>query len=69
MSTKRWIDIPEEVMEIYRIWRPSPLVRARGLEQALKTKAKIFFKNEGVSPVGSADKPNSAVAQAYLQCP
>ncbi|GAB4345022.1 MAG: TrpB-like pyridoxal phosphate-dependent enzyme [Desulfobulbaceae bacterium] len=64
MSPERHIPIPEEVLEIYRIWRPSPLVRARNLEKALGTKAKIFFKNEGVSPVGS-HKPNSAVAQAY----
>ncbi|WP_457574754.1 TrpB-like pyridoxal phosphate-dependent enzyme [Desulfolithobacter sp.] len=64
MSSEPWIDIPEEVLEVYRIWRPSPLVRARKLEEALGTKAKIFFKNEGVSPVGS-HKPNSAVAQAY----
>lgn len=64
MSTDRFIDIPEEVQEILKIWRPSPLVRASSLEKALGTKAKIFFKNEGVSPVGS-HKPNSAVAQAY----
>ncbi len=64
MSTERYIDIPEEILEVLKIWRPSPLVRATGLEKALKTKAKIFFKNEGVSPVGS-HKPNSAVAQAY----
>ncbi len=64
MSGERFIDIPEEVQEIYKIWRPSPLVRATGLEKALGTKAKIFFKNEGVSPVGS-HKPNSAVPQAY----
>lgn len=64
MSGERFIDIPEEVQEIYKIWRPSPLVRATGLETALGTKAKIFFKNEGVSPVGS-HKPNSAVPQAY----
>lgn len=65
MSPERNISIPEEVQEIYRIWRPSPLVRALNLERALGTKAKIFFKNEGVSPVGS-HKPNSAVAQAYF---
>lgn len=65
MSTERFIDIPEEVQDILKIWRPSPLVRATNLEQALGTKAKIFFKNEGVSPVGS-HKPNSAVAQAYF---
>ncbi len=64
MSPERFIDIPQEVMEILKIWRPSPLVRATGLEQALGTKAKIYFKNEGVSPVGS-HKPNSAVPQAY----
>ncbi len=64
MSQERFIDIPEEVQEVLKIWRPSPLVRARALEQALGTKAKIYFKNEGVSPVGS-HKPNSAVAQAY----
>lgn len=64
MSSERFIDIPEEVLEILKIWRPSPLVRATNLEKALGTKAKIFFKNEGVSPVGS-HKPNSAVAQAY----
>ncbi len=64
MSTTRFIDIPEEVQEILKIWRPSPLVRAASLEKVLGTKAKIFFKNEGVSPVGS-HKLNSAVAQAY----
>lgn len=64
MSAERFIEIPDEVMEVYKIWRPSPLVRANKLEEALGTKAKIFFKNEGVSPVGS-HKPNSAVAQAY----
>jgi len=64
MSPERFIDIPEEVLEILKIWRPSPLVRANNLEKALGTKAKIFFKNEGVSPVGS-HKPNTAVAQAY----
>lgn len=64
LSTERFIEIPDEVQEIYRIWRPVPLVRAIGLEKALDTPAKIFFKNEGVSPVGS-HKPNSAVPQAY----
>ncbi|ADW18517.1 pyridoxal-phosphate dependent TrpB-like enzyme [Desulfobulbus propionicus DSM 2032] len=64
MSQERFIDIPQEVLEVYKIWRPSPLVRATKLEEALGTKAKIFFKNESVSPVGS-HKPNSAVAQAY----
>ncbi|MCK5350208.1 MAG: pyridoxal-phosphate dependent enzyme, partial [Desulfobacula sp.] len=64
MSTDRWIDIPEEVLEKYSIWRPSPLYRARGLEKALDTPAKIYFKNEGVSPAGS-HKPNTAIAQAY----
>ncbi len=64
MSQERFVDIPEEVMDVLKIWRPSPLVRARSLEQALGTKSKIYFKNEGVSPVGS-HKPNSAVPQAY----
>ncbi len=64
MSAERFIDIPEEVQEIYKIWRPTPLVRACGLEKALGTTAKIFFKNESVSPAGS-HKPNTAVAQAY----
>ena len=64
MSEERWIDIPEEVREVYRLWRPTPLVRAFGLEKALKTPAKIYYKNEGVSPPGS-HKPNTAVAQAY----
>ena len=64
MSGERFIEIPEEVLEVYKIWRPSPLVRAYKLEEALGTRARIFFKNEGVSPVGS-HKPNSAVAQAY----
>ena len=63
MSAQSYIDIPEEVQEIYKIWRPSPLVRARNLENALGTKAKIYFKNEGVSPVGS-HKANSAGPQA-----
>lgn len=64
MSTERYIDIPEEVQEIYRIWRPTPLVRAYGLERMLDTPARIFFKNESVSPAGS-HKPNTAVPQAY----
>ena len=64
MSTQRWIDIPEEVLDKLAIWRPSPLFRARNLEKALDTPAKIYFKNEGVSPAGS-HKPNTALAQAY----
>ncbi len=64
VSTERWINIPEPVMNILRIWRPSPLVRALSLEKALGTPAKIYFKNESVSPPGS-HKPNTAVAQAY----
>lgn len=59
-----WIEIPEEVRDMYKIWRPTPLVRARGLERALDTPAHIYFKNESVSPVGS-HKLNSAVPQAY----
>jgi tryptophan synthase beta chain len=64
MSKDRWIDIPEEVREVYRLWRPTPLFRAIGLEKALKTPAKIYYKYEGVSPAGS-HKPNTAVPQAY----
>jgi len=64
MSQERWIDIPNEVLEIYRLWRPSPLCRARRLEKALGTKAQIWYKNESVSPAGS-HKPNTAIAQAY----
>ena len=64
MSKERWIDIPEEVREIYRMWRPSPLYRAVGLEKALKTPAKIYYKYEGVSPAGS-HKTNTSVPQAY----
>jgi tryptophan synthase beta chain len=64
VSTERWIEIPDPVREIYRMWRPSPLIRARRLEKALDTPAKIFFKYEGVSPAGS-HKPNTAVAQAF----
>jgi tryptophan synthase beta chain len=63
-SAERFHEIPDEVRDIYRIWRPTPLVRATGLEKALDTPAKIFFKNEGVSPAGS-HKSNTAVAQAY----
>ncbi len=64
VSSERWIKIPDEVREIYKLWRPSPLIRAHRLEQFLGTPAKIYFKYEGVSPAGS-HKPNSAVAQAY----
>jgi len=64
MSQERWIQIPDEVREIYRLWRPSPLFRARRLEAALKTPARIYYKYEGVSPAGS-HKPNTAVPQAY----
>lgn len=64
VSTDRWIEIPDEVREVYRQWRPSPLYRARRLEQALDTPAKIYYKYEGVSPTGS-HKPNTAVPQAY----
>ncbi|BAP55717.1 tryptophan synthase subunit beta [Thioploca ingrica] len=64
MSTQRWIQIPQEVREILKLWRPSPLYRAHRLETVLNTPAKIYYKYEGVSPAGS-HKPNSAVAQAY----
>ncbi len=65
MSAERWIPIPEEVREVYRLWRPSPLVRAHRLEKVLGTPAKIYFKYEGVSPAGS-HKPNSAIPQAWF---
>ena len=64
MSADRWIPIPQPVREIYRLWRPSPLVRAARLEEMLGTPARIYYKNEGVSPAGS-HKPNTAVPQAY----
>jgi tryptophan synthase beta chain len=64
ISQDRWIDIPEEVRTIYKLWRPTPLIRAIRLEKALKTPAKIYYKYEGVSPPGS-HKPNTAVPQAY----
>ncbi len=64
VSTDRYISIPDEIREIYKLWRPTPLVRARRLEMALDTPAHIYFKNESVSPTGS-HKPNTAVPQAY----
>lgn len=64
VSMERYIDVPEELLDIYKIWRPTPLVRAERLEKYLDTPAKIFYKNESVSPPGS-HKPNTAVAQAY----
>lgn len=64
MSLDRWIEIPEPVREVYKLWRPTPLLRARRLELALDTPAHIYYKYEGVSPVGS-HKPNTAIAQAF----
>jgi tryptophan synthase beta chain len=64
LSPVRWIDIPEPVSDIYRLYRPTPLVRARRLEEAIGAKCKIFYKNESVSPAGS-HKPNTAIPQAY----
>ncbi len=64
VSTERYIPIPEEIREIYKLWRPTPLLRAVRLEKALDTPAKIYYKYEGVSPAGS-HKPNTAVPQAY----
>jgi tryptophan synthase beta chain len=64
VSTERWIEIPEEVRDIYRLWRPTTLFRAHRLEKQLDTPAKIFYKYEGMSPPGS-HKPNTAVAQVY----
>ncbi|MGH3485908.1 MAG: TrpB-like pyridoxal phosphate-dependent enzyme [Nocardioidaceae bacterium] len=64
VTADRYVDIPVDVLEVYRLWRPSPLYRARRLEKALGTPARIYYKYEGVSPVGS-HKPNTAVPQAY----
>ena len=64
MSAEPWIDIPGQVIDVLRLWRPTPLVRARRLEQALDTPARIYYKDESVSPAGS-HKPNTAVPQAY----
>ncbi|HVP66113.1 MAG TPA: TrpB-like pyridoxal phosphate-dependent enzyme [Anaeromyxobacteraceae bacterium] len=64
VSRERFVKIPDEVREIYRIWRPSPLFRARRLEKAIGTRSRIYYKYEGVSPAGS-HKPNTAVPQAY----
>ena len=64
VSRARWIEIPEPVRDVYRLWRPTPLYRARRLEKALGTPARIYYKYEGVSPAGS-HKPNTAVPQAY----
>src|SRR5438093_1598070 len=64
VSQERWIAIPDEIRDVYRLWRPSPLYRARRLEKALGTPARIYYKYEGVSPAGS-HKPNTAIAQAY----
>lgn len=64
VSQSKWVEIPEEVRELYKIWRPTPLYRATGFEKLLDTPAKIYYKYEGVSPSGS-HKPNTAVPQAY----
>lgn len=64
VTTDRYVDIPEAVLDVYRLWRPSPLYRAHNLEKALGTPARIYYKYEGVSPAGS-HKPNTAVPQAY----
>src|SRR5690349_5309015 len=64
VTTEQYVTIPPEVLEVYRLWRPSPLYRAHRLEKALGTPAKIYYKYEGVSPAGS-HKPNTAVPQAY----
>ncbi len=64
VSTDQWIDIPGEILDILRIWRPTPLVRAERLEAALGTPARIYYKDESISPAGS-HKPNTAVAQAF----
>ena len=64
VSTDPEVAVPDEVLDVYRMWRPTPLYRARRLEQALGTGSRIYYKYEGVSPAGS-HKPNTAVPQAY----
>lgn len=64
VTPERWVPIPEEVLDIYSLWRPTPLYRARKLEEAIGTKSKIFYKYEGTSPAGS-HKPNTSIPQAY----
>lgn len=64
VSIEKWIDVPDEVRHLYTLWRPTPRYRAYGLEKALDTPAKIYYKYEGVSPSGS-HKPNAAIPQAY----
>ena len=64
VATQRFIPIPDEVRKIYSLWRPSPMYRAKRLEQAIRTRSRIYFKHEGVSPAGS-HKPNTAIPQAY----
>src|SRR5512141_2242702 len=64
VTTDQYVDIPQEVQDVYRLWRPSPLYRAHRLEKAIGTPARIYYKYEGVSPAGS-HKPNTAVPQAY----
>jgi tryptophan synthase beta chain len=64
ISQEKYVEIPDEVRDIYKIWRPTPMFRATGLEKALDTPAKIYYKYEGVSPAGS-HKPNTAIPQAY----
>jgi tryptophan synthase beta chain len=64
VSAEQYLDIPGAVLDVYKLWRPSPLYRAYRLERALQTPARIYYKYEGVSPAGS-HKPNTAVPQAY----
>jgi tryptophan synthase beta chain len=64
VTKERWVEIPGPVRDVYKLWRPTPLYRARRLERALRTPARVFYKYEGVSPAGS-HKPNTAVAQAF----
>jgi len=64
VTAEPWVDIPGEVLDILRLWRPTPLVRATRLEEALETPARIYYKDESVSPAGS-HKPNTAVPQAF----
>src|SRR3989442_15278611 len=65
VTTAEYVDIPGKVLDVYRMYRPTPVIRAKRLEKALKTPARIYYKYEGGSPAGS-HKPNTAIAQAYF---
>jgi tryptophan synthase beta chain len=66
VATDRHVDIPAEVRDVYRLWRPTPLYRARRLERALRTPARIYYKYEGVSPAGSTRRSDSSVTSGHV---